>query len=251
MIRATAESLRPKAFVIDRCDETRERVSEELRRAGYEVTETTSTHLRRQELRRSAPRLIVCRLDEFRRAGTAWLSDPSSRRGHRLLSYTERGRPSEITEALRSGAEEVFEYPIEVDALCESARQIARHITGALSHDLLEEELVGSGRTMARLRDQILALSQLRIPVMLRGEPGVGRRHVARLMTGAGEPFIQIETRASPQQLRREPATYFLREVDAFTAAEQGFWAEAAWKGTGRKAAGRHLRAIVLPPNSS
>ena len=228
-----ARAQRPQALLIDRCQETRDRISDGLTQSGYDVTEVVSPILSVQDLRRARPELIVCRLDDLQR-GTASLlqSDPAMAR-YPVLTYTEHSRPSEITRALEAGVGGVFEYPAELEALCESARRMAPDIANALSGDLLEAEFIGAGRAIARIRARILALSQLQVPVLVRGEPGSGRRHTARLICGRAQPPIEVEPDTTPGRLHKEPRTYFLREVDSFSPQAQGFWAHTLRRDSG------------------
>jgi DNA-binding NtrC family response regulator len=141
--------------------------------------------------------------------------------------YTEQGRPGEIARALRAGIEGVFEFPGEIDELCESARRIAPRISNTLTDAVVQQQFIGSGRAVGRVRDQILALSPLRVPVLLRGEPGSGRRHVASLLCGPLQSPVEVTAADAPTRVLREPCTYLLREVDEFTPQAQGFWAHA------------------------
>jgi len=141
--------------------------------------------------------------------------------------YTEQARPGEIARALRAGIEGVFEFPGEIDELCESARRMAPRISNTLTDAVLQQQFIGSGRAIGRVRDQILALSPLKVPVLLRGEPGSGRRHVANLLCGPLQSPVEVTAADSPTRVFREPCTYLLREVDEFTLQAQGFWAHA------------------------
>ncbi len=215
---------RPRALLIDGCDETRDRVSEKLTQSGYEVTEVAN-RVAESALRRARHQLVVCRLDG--RDPTGLLTDHRAITPGQVLMYTERGRPAEIARALRAGIEGVFEFPGEIDALCELARKLAPRVSNLLSVAALKEQCIGSGRSMGRVRDQILALSQLRVPVLLRGEPGSGRRHAANLLCGQLVQAVEVTAAGAPTRVFNGPCTYHLREVDEFPPQAQGFWGHA------------------------
>jgi DNA-binding NtrC family response regulator len=91
-----------------------------------------------------------------------------------------------------------------------------------------------AGRSPAAhtLRERVLALAALDVPVLLRGEPGSGRSHLARALYAAGPPdrhgLVSIGCADAEAAARVPPArgVVLLEEVSALAAPAQARWGE-------------------------
>ena len=71
------------------------------------------------------------------------------------------------------------------------------------------DSLIGRGASHRRLLDQVTAAAASRVPVLVLGEPGTGRRHVARMIQHRGprpeSPLMMLDCAALPAEvLERE-----------------------------------------------
>lgn len=87
----------------------------------------------------------------------------------------------------------------------------------------LAEELVGESPCMHRLREQVVAVADSRVNLLLEGESGTGKelvsRMVHRLSPRAAGPFIGVNCAAVHETLLE--SELFGHEAGAFTGAEQ------------------------------
>lgn len=93
--------------------------------------------------------------------------------------------------------------------------------------------MVGVVSAMQVARDRVVALSSLDVPVLIRGERGTGRDHVARVLHGLrfgrteGLALVGSGSGASEGQTGAKGAVY-LDEIGGFSRREQGRWARYA-----------------------
>lgn len=125
-----------------------------------------------------------------------------------VTCYPEDG--SRKKEAIQLGAEEVLVRPFEPDQL-EAA--ILRHIDAGCGDEVEiasddvesvgeDEFFLSASPAMQKLRAQAELLAQADVPVLILGEPGSGKRTVARLIhklsLHSGFPFLRVNCAAIP-----------------------------------------------------
>jgi DNA-binding NtrC family response regulator len=132
--------------------------------------------------------------------------------------------------AIRLGADDVVALPKEIDRLIEHATDVGRSARVAVG---VEDRMVGVVSAMQVARDRVVALSSLDVPVLIRGERGTGRDHVARVLHGLrfgrteGLALVGSGSGASEGQTGAKGAVY-LDEIGGFSRREQGRWARYA-----------------------
>jgi len=92
--------------------------------------------------------------------------------------------------------------------------------------------MVGESEPLERLRAEIVRVSRLDVPVLIRGESGAGKELVARALAGqgarAGAPFVAVNLAAIPSSLAA--SHLFGHASGAYTGAEahhEGYFARA------------------------
>ncbi|MGH0033005.1 MAG: sigma-54-dependent transcriptional regulator [Myxococcota bacterium] len=90
----------------------------------------------------------------------------------------------------------------------------------------IERRIVGRSAAMQEVRGRVLALSRLQVPVLVRGDAGTGRTHVARALHAAsgasGGPLcVAGNGEAAPAIARK---TVLLEEVAALAPTDQARW---------------------------
>jgi len=135
-----------------------------------------------------------------------------------------------VVEAIRLGAQDYLTKPFEkaeLDAAILKSRQKMdlRKENQALREycDHLTEDLsfLASSPQMVRIRQQILQIAPVDVPVFICGESGVGKEVVARMIhmrsTRRNQPFVKVNCAALPGELLE--SELFGYEQGAFTGA--------------------------------
>ena len=116
-------------------------------------------------------------------------------------------------EAIRMGAEEVFMRPFDENQLEATIRRHVGSVANAeieIASDDVEsvgedEFFLSASPVMQKLRAQAELLAQADVPVLILGEPGSGKRTVARLIhklsLHSGFPFLRVNCAAIPGEL--------------------------------------------------
>ena len=137
---------------------------------------------------------------------------------------------SNVVEAIRLGAQDYLTKPfekLELDAAmlkCRQKRELRaenqtlRDVVEHLTEDL---SFLAASPQMVKIRQQILQIAPVDVPVFIHGESGVGKEVVARMMhlrsLRAGQPFIKVNCAALPSELLE--SELFGYEQGAFTGA--------------------------------
>lgn len=103
--------------------------------------------------------------------------------------------------AIRRGASEVLEKPVEPPRLIEILNRLTRPARAEAGH----REMIGRSPAIARLREQISGVAHFGdVPVMIMGESGTGKELVARSIhhqSGATTRMVSINCAAMPESL--------------------------------------------------
>jgi two-component system response regulator AtoC len=135
-----------------------------------------------------------------------------------------------VVEAIRLGAHDYLTKPFEKTELdaallkCRQKRQL-RNENKALREycDQLTEDLcfLAASPQMIRIRQQVLQIAPVDVPVFVCGESGVGKEVVARMIhmrsTRRTQPFVKVNCAALPGELLE--SELFGYEQGAFTGA--------------------------------
>lgn len=137
---------------------------------------------------------------------------------------------STVVEAIRLGAHDYLTKPFEKSELdaamlkCRQKRQLRaenqalREYCEQLTEDL---SFLAASPQMVKIRQQILQIAPVDVPVFIAGESGVGKEVVARMIhlrsTRANQPFVKVNCAALPGELLE--SELFGYEQGAFTGA--------------------------------
>ncbi|MDP1610434.1 MAG: sigma-54 dependent transcriptional regulator [Sulfuritalea sp.] len=150
-----------------------------------------------------------------------------------FLFMTAFGTIDRAVELLKAGAADYITKPFDVDVLMHKVRGLAASY-GAVSD--AGDETLGVSPVMKRIADSIPRLAKHAAALLITGESGVGKEHVAKLFhhhaIGAAGEFVAVNCASIPESLME--AELFGYERGAFTGAvkaKRGYF-EQAHQGT-------------------
>jgi DNA-binding NtrC family response regulator len=217
------------ALVVDDRSETRQLVAEDLLRAGLEVTEARDGVEGWQRFLRCGPDVVVSDLALPGKDGLALLKRIREVSAVPVILFSDAGDVGDAVAAMKAGAQEFFRFPRDRGRIAERARLLARD---PAAFDRLDAQLVGESDSIRRARERIRALAPLRVPVLMSGEAGSGRHHVARCIAElASFPPARFSrlTRETVAAVRSPDVAriYYLDDFDKFSPSDQARW--LAW----------------------
>jgi two-component system, NtrC family, response regulator AtoC len=143
-----------------------------------------------------------------------------------VIVFSGVASPTKIVEAIKSGASDFLAKPFTNDQLIRAVKK-ATHaaadsmLAGTPAPAGPKEEFFCSNVRMQAIRSALHHIAVSDVPVVLRGESGVGKEVLAReihaLSTRAAKPFLKINCAALPQELLE--SELFGYERGAFTGA--------------------------------
>jgi two-component system, NtrC family, nitrogen regulation response regulator NtrX len=125
--------------------------------------------------------------------------------GMPVVMMSGHGTIETAVEATRIGALDYLEKPIALQRLLTTVRRALRNHEAAPPRELSLATL-GRSPALAETRKRLAQLAQAGAPLMLRGERGMRPELFARLLAGAGAPFIdgaELLAEASSEKLAR------------------------------------------------
>lgn len=149
-----------------------------------------------------------------------------------IVFATAFAQIDQAVRLVRAGANDYLTKPYDVDALVRRIRELLSLVKTRSEPSPVGVEGFGiSGATTGLARD-LQRLAARDVPVLLRGETGVGKEVAARLLHSlsprAQQPFVAVNCGAVPRELME--SQFFGHERGAFTGAtgaHVGFFEEA------------------------
>jgi DNA-binding NtrC family response regulator len=156
----------PTALIIEPQASSRARIRQRLEREGIAVAEAEDGLTGWNAVRRRQPDLILSSLHSRGLGGIDLLKRVRATSDLPIILYTATPDVAAAVEATKLGAQDVLLVPSDLEKLIERARALvtqnaARTLTG------LEEQIIGKSPHMQRVRERVLALSSLRVPVLV------------------------------------------------------------------------------------
>ena len=222
-----------RVLVVDDEKELRESVSDILRRLGHhEVHEAADGQEAIDKVIAGNYQMVVLDVNMPKKSGLEVLKeirehDPSII----VLIITAHGRLQDAVEAIRIGAFNYVEKPIQekdILELVEKARDAHRMVEeiGFSSPTLLlddGEEFIGRSNQMKSVFQLIHKLTNVATSVLIRGENGTGKELVAKAIhfnsLRKDKKFVAVNCGAIPENLIE--SEFYGHEKGAFTGAEQ------------------------------
>jgi two-component system response regulator AtoC len=204
-------------------------VTEYLKASSHEVESFTSAEAALVAARASTPDVVLTDVQLGAMSGIELVAELAKVDASIVrLVMTAHGSVQRAVEAMRAGAFEFVEKPVDLARLVRlidralSERRHARELAWVRSSST--DPLVGSSPAMAEVRQRIVVLASVPTggpPVLVQGETGVGKGLVAKAIHRArfaeAAPWIEVNCAALPATLIE--AELFGYERSAFTDA--------------------------------
>lgn len=207
---------RNRVLVVDDEKNQREIYTLILGDDGYQVTAAQSGE---QALRFARENQYDLVLTDYKMTGMDGLTllgellklDPSIM----VVMMTAHGSVESVKEALRGGAFDYLEKPIDRDQLL----KVVENAVGRLNR--IDDEIIGQSEEMERVKKMICKVAASSSTVLIRGESGVGKERVARAIQKASpranEIFQAVNCAAINENLLE--SELFGHEKGSFTGA--------------------------------
>lgn len=207
----------------------RELLSEILRDEGYSVALAENAEQARNYRNQTRPDLVLLDIWMPDTDGITLLKDWAN---NGLLSMpvvmmSGHGTIDTAVEATRVGAVAYLEKPIPLQKLLSTVGQVMRGSKQYKSSSALALSHLGHSELITELRKKLERIENLKIPVLLIGEPGVGVEHCARFLHHPNTAWVAPESCSflveSPltQLERAKSGLLFLGEIGDLNKLEQ------------------------------
>jgi DNA-binding NtrC family response regulator len=207
----------------------RQALAEVLRTKGYEVVTAADANLAKARLQSEDIDLVITDIVMPEQRGDALLEDIRSTFPEVPgIAITAFGSVEEALELTRAGAADYLTKPFRT-------RDLVRSVSGVLESSRAHREqarlrrqlgdhlegIVGASRPMRELFERIGRVAPSPVPVLIRGESGVGKELVARAVHRASgrDRFVPVNCGALPAQLLESELFGHVR--GAFTGADR------------------------------
>jgi DNA-binding NtrC family response regulator len=220
---------KPTVFIVEDDHQVAVLVAKMLATAGMESSSFGTGESAMAELCRRRPDAVLLDLMLPDTDGVQLLARINERApGLPVVMMSGQGTVKAAVEALKLGAYDFLEKPIELNRLRTAVAnalersRLARQVNALQGELAGQYRMVGDSLPMVELRDLISRLAPTRATVLVTGESGSGKELVARalhLQSGrAAEPFVTLNCAAIPRELIE--SELFGHERGAFTGAD-------------------------------
>lgn len=197
-------------LVVDDERFVRDSLTEMLRHAGFAVSGAASVEEARARLAEHAVHVVVSDLRMPKEDGLALLRD-ARRAGVKIpiVMITGVGTVAEAVAAMKEGAYDFLQKPVDPAALAHAVRRAAEHfaltrevrsLRGRVARAEPAAELVGSSPALERVRALVAQIAASDATVLVTGESGTGKQLAARALharsSRAAGPFVVVNCAA-------------------------------------------------------
>jgi two-component system, NtrC family, response regulator AtoC len=217
-------------LVVDDDSSLRRVMKMQLEEAGYEVSLAADGDQAWKMLKDAEPQLIITDL-QMPTSGLELLSRIAKEELQTtVILVTAFGTIETAVEAMKMGAYDYVTKPIDFEALVlvvhramerQNLLEEVRTLRSALDQRFGFSGIVGHSKTLMRVLDQAVRVSQRNSAVLIQGETGTGKELVARAIhhnsRRSSGPFIAVNCGAIPRDLVESELFGYVR--GAFTGA--------------------------------
>jgi DNA-binding NtrC family response regulator len=223
-------NINPDILIVEDDLSLRESMSNTLRRKKYNVKEAGTVKLARKILKKNTFDLILLDLSLPDGTGMDILKKLDFRYRNRVIIVSGTGTIKLAVEAMRRGAFDFLEKPIDRDILLLSVEKVINVNRDLDNFQKLKESptferIVYRSRAMADVIKQAKECARTDKTVLITGETGTGKELFAHAIHNASDrlekPFVTVNCAAIPISLAE--SEFFGFEKGAFTGAESDY----------------------------
>ncbi len=225
--RAAQMTQENTVLLVDDRIEARAAIGARLEEAGFEVVEAEDGIHGWKRFQETKPDLVVTDLRMPRSDGIQLLRRIREISSVPVVLITAYGDVPTAVTAMKGGAQEFFTFPDDLKALVERAMALVQSSHREAETEEIEGRITGKSEAMRRVRERIVGLAPLRVPILVAGEAGSGRSQVVstlHLLGNGSRERIVLADPDEPRPLRRENESVFLDHVEHFPMDAQAFW---------------------------
>jgi len=224
----------PAILVVDPDAAACEGTSRTVRQMGYFVHSVPNGLQAILAIESDVPDLVISEIPMAEMDGLEFLLHVTARwPGLPVVMLTSVGDVGTIVEAVERGAMAFLVKPASAEALHEAVRKGLRIRAASPSTPSSIPEIVGISKGMVEVRRLIALAASSDVNVLIAGETGTGKEHVARAIHShsrqSGGAFVVYHCAATPHGLfedrllleQANGGVLFLKEVDALTPSDQ------------------------------
>lgn len=214
-------------LVVDDKASVRRVLSMELADAGFDVLEAADGIEGFKKLRQHEPDLIITDLIMPNCDGQSFLQRVKAVSDVPVLMFSSQGTIENAVSAVKTGAEDFLSWQDDrLDDIVRRARSLVAQRQPSGAQATIEQLLPGDSDWAVQLRDRIIALSGLHVPVLVTGEEGTGKSTTIEALHSVG-PFSEnrlqvIECTDTPDSVpNRFEGPVCLRKIDRLSRKAQ------------------------------
>lgn len=197
-----------KLLIVDDEKDIRHLMEEIFVEEGYQVTTASNGQQAQEALRLQAPDIIfldiwmpdIDGITLLKQMQTQNLIEQSC-----VIMISGHGTIDTAIEATKLGAYDFLEKPLSLAKLLLTAERAMTHLQLHSENRQLKQKMpqqilpVGKSRLVNKLRETIERLAKYSMPILITGEPGVGKHHAAKaihqLSHRQNKPFFELDSR--------------------------------------------------------
>jgi len=216
-----------RVLVVEARPAAREASAGALAEAGFAVEQAHDGRAAWQRFRARTPDAVVA---AFEMPGLSGLELLQRVRAVSTLPFLFQARPPEVTAAvagMRAGADDVLALPDDLDALGARVTHLVERRDARRAARVIGARVLGRAPAMVFLRERLGAVAGLRVPLLVRGEPGSGRDHLVDALAAAAPEPARVVRIAAAEGAGPAPvsgAWVHLDEVADLSPADQDLW---------------------------
>ncbi|KJY81795.1 C4-dicarboxylate ABC transporter [Vibrio galatheae] len=206
-----------------------EAVSEMLELEGFNVTGFTDPKCGLKSLSPDSKQVVLCDVRMPQLDGLTMLDAIQSRApGCEVILMSGHGDIPMAIEAMKLGAFDFIEKPLQSDELIEKLNLAALHVHNAPDKNITSEKpienvVIGVSNQMEMVRSQVLALARTGVDTIINGETGTGKEVIARALHQYSDrqdkPFVAINCGGMTESIIE--SELFGHEAGSFTSANK------------------------------
>lgn len=218
----------PSILVVDDYQSERFIMADPLIKEGYDVNQAVDGQDGLKKLKEKSFDMIITDLKMPKMNGIELLREAKRLHPHIVvILVTAYGTLDEAVEAMKEGAYDFIKKPIDPDELKIKIKKALEQLRMIDEREYFKEEIkgylgemVGQSKPMRQIQEAISTIAKSDVPVLIRGENGVGKELVARAIheqSSRKGPFVAVSLSAIPETLIE--SELFGHEKGAFTGA--------------------------------